>query len=176
MWMLVRANADASRVDEAAGVTTLAASPDTADRGDPWRWSVRLVRSADAAADATVAAAPAALADGAERRLLRGPDGVRLEVLTDPSHVVAAAHLHSGGEAVDLTRAAGSQLVVVPLEGEALVSDSTGPWRRWLSPGDVFVVEGEEHESLRLTPAPEPSHVAVLHLSPRGNDALRWVP
>ncbi|HEX5510369.1 MAG TPA: hypothetical protein VFX41_01525 [Actinomycetales bacterium] len=170
MWMLVRADSDASRVDEAAGVTTLAASPDTADRGDPWRWSVRLLRSGEAAP------ATPTVADGAERQLLDGPDGVRVEVLSDPAHVRASARLHSGGKAVDLAREAGSQLVVVPLQGEALVSDSTGPWRRWLSPGDVFVVEGEEHESLRLTPAPEPSHVAVLRLSPCGNDALRWVP
>ncbi len=90
--------------------------------------------------------------------------------------MVASAHLHSGGKALDLSREAGSQLVVVPLAGETLVSDSTGPWHRWLFPGDVFVVEGEEHESLRLTPAPKPSHVAVLRLSPRGDDALRWVP
>jgi len=171
MWMLVRADADASRLDEAAGVTTLAASPDTADRGDPWQWSVRLLPP-----DNGSPAPRPAVDDGAERRILEGPEGVRLEVVTDPAHVAASAHLHSGGKAVDLVREAGSQLVVVPLEGEALISDSTGPWRRWLSPGDVFVVEGEERESLRLTPAPEPSHVAVLHLSPRGNDALRWVP
>lgn len=157
MWMLVRANAAELDAD---GVGTLAACPDTGDRGEPWLWSVRRVL-ADAAADA---GAPDAV--GARWRVVvdHDPDQVDVEVLSHRDEVV------------ELTRTSGEEVVVVPLAGEYLVAHATGPWRRWVAPGDVFVVEGEDTERLRLTPAPGGASVTVVRLRPTRERALRWVP
>jgi hypothetical protein len=57
-----------------------------------------------------------------------------------------------------------------------LVSAENGPWERWLKPGDVFIVEGEEEESLRLSLAAPPSKVSVVSMAPKRANALRWVP
>ena len=64
----------------------------------------------------------------------------------------------------------------MPLTGEHLIAHATGPWKRWVAPGDVFVVEGEETESLRLRPAPGGAKVALVRLRPTTAPALRWVP
>ena len=177
MWMLVRAGPRPGAGDDGAspsGVTTLAGCPDTPGRGDPWRWTARLV-TASVADDRRVAAVPGHLGR-VDRHIVEGPDGAAVELLVDPDHVDASVVAHSGAQPVRLTREAGSELVVVPLAGEALVTDSTGPWRRSLRPGDVFVVEGQQPETLLLIPAPEPSMVAVLRLAPTGDQPLRWVP
>lgn len=158
MWMLVRGNAIEPDAD---GATTLAACPDSADRGDQWLWSVRRVR--DAASEQTPGQSS------------QQEEPWRVAVDHDPDHISAQLTVHVD-ETVELTRLPGEELVVVPLTGEHLIAHATGPWRRWVSPGDVFVVEGEETESLRLRPAPGGARVALVRLRPTTIPALRWVP
>ncbi len=147
MWMLVRKNAISSDGD---GTRLLAASPDSADRGDAWRWSVRSV-----------------LDPGGQRRIT---------VEADEHAVRSSSTDHSDGESLDLERRPGDQIVLTLTQGEALIADRHGPWRRWLSAGDVFVVEGEEQESLRLTLTPGHGEARVIRLEPIGDVPLRWVP
>ncbi len=156
--MLVREHADQTGADATAlerpdpqdrAPRTLAACPDSDDRGEAWRWSVVLV--------------PA-------------QEGWTVQVDTDEAHVRATRTVHREGAVVDLSRASGDQVVIVPTAGQALVADATGPWRRWLHPGDVFVGEGETAEDLRLTLAPGDGEVTVVALAPTGSAALRWVP
>ena len=154
MWMLVRGNATSPDDD---GATTLAACPDSAERGDQWQWSVR--RVPDHTSDQTPEQA----------------DSWQVSVDHDPDHISAELTVHVD-ETVELTRRPGEELVVVPLSGEHLIAHATGPWRRWVSPGDVFVVEGEQTESLRLRPAPGGARVALVRLRPTTAPALRWVP
>ena len=147
MWMLVRDNAIRPEVD---GTRTLAACPDSDDRGEAWLWSVRRVPE---------------------------PDGgwqVRVEV--DPEQVRASQDVHADGQLVELVRQRGEQIVVVAVDGTHVVADRNGPWTRRLQPGDVFVVEGEEQESLLVDPAPGASRVSVVRLTPVGDGPLRWVP
>ena len=66
--------------------------------------------------------------------------------------------------------------MVVAVQGTHVVADRNGPWRRRLHPGDVFVVEGEEQETLLVDPAPGTSRVSVVRLAPLGEQPLRWVP
>ena len=143
MWMLVRDNAVAVEAD---GSRTLAACPDSDDRGEQWRWSVRTTAGREVLVD------------------------------TDDRHVSAERNDYAGGVSADLRRAAGAQLVIAAVSGEALVTDLSGPWRRWLRQGDVFVVEGEESEQLRLTLTPGDSRATVVSLTPVGDRPLRWVP
>lgn len=146
MWMLVRDGAITREESQAAH--TLAACPDSAERGDEWRWSVSRV---DDGGDWTV------------------------RVDADDQHVtVDHTVLRAPGE-WELLRRSGEEIVVVARKGRHLVQDSTGPWRRWLDPGDVFVVEGEAPEHLVLT-ASEASEASVVRLSSRDAQALRWVP
>lgn len=147
MWMLVR---DRPAAGDAPAARTLAACPDSDDRGEPWRWSVRLVTPA--------------------------PGQWSVEVDTDPEHVRHRQDLHRDGAVVDIARPAGEEVVVVPLRGQCLVADAQGPWRRWLGPGDVFVGEGERDELLRLSLAPGTGEVAVVRLAPTAPQPLRWVP
>lgn len=156
MWMLVRGNAIEPEPD---GSLTLAACPDSAERGDQWMWSVRQVPEGTAAPD--------------ESSVIPAP--WRLAVDHDPEHITTETTVHVD-EAVDLTRAPGEEVVVVPLTGEHLIAHATGPWKRWVAPGDVFVVEGEDTEQLRLTPAPGGARVALIRLRPTSAHALRWVP
>lgn len=158
MWMLVRGNATSPDAD---GATTLAACPDSPERGDPWRWSVRRIRVHGSAH------APGPTPQAA--------DQWRVAVDHDPDHIQAELTMHVG-EALELTRLPGEELVVVPLRGQHLIAHATGPWRRWVSPGDVFVVEGEQTEELLLRPAPGGARVALVRLSPTTAPALRWVP
>lgn len=148
--MLVRGNA---AVPDGDGTTTLAACPDSPERGDQWLWSVR--RVPDTGADS----APP----------------WRVVVDHDRQHIEAHLTEHVD-ETIELTRQPGEELVVVPLTGEHLIAHATGPWERWVAPGDVFVVEGEETESLRLRPAPGGAKVALVRLRPTTAPALRWVP
>ncbi len=145
--MLIRENAIAIDDD---GMRLLAASPDTADRGDAWRWSVRSVVDADG-----------------DRQVICD---------ADESSVRNSATSHRDGESVDLERLSGAQIVLTLTEGEGLLADRNGPWRRWLRAGDVFVVEGEEHESLRLTLTPGQGVARVIRLEPVDDLPLRWVP
>ena len=45
MWMLIRANALGGETAPESGARILAACPDSAERGDPWRWTVELDES-----------------------------------------------------------------------------------------------------------------------------------
>lgn len=148
--MLVRGNA---AVPDADGTTTLAACPDSPERGDQWLWSVRRVPGTEAESGSPW----------------------RVVVDHDRDHIRADLTIHRD-EVVELTRSPGEELVVVPLTGEHLIAHATGPWKRWVAPGDVFVVEGEETESLRLRPAPGGAEVALVRLRPTTVRALRWVP
>lgn len=148
MWLLVRDNALMPAVD---GSVTLAACPDTADRGEDWRW-----------------------------RVWRGPPTAsdrlgEVFVDTDTDYVVASTTV-VGASPITLTRQAGEEVVVVPLAGHHLIADSIGPWQRWLHPGDAFVLEGEESETVNLSSAPGPARVAVVRLSTTNDAPLRWVP
>ncbi len=160
--MLVRGNAIEADAD---GSSTLAACPDTAERGDQWLWSVRRVPDHQLDGDP----------DQASVRISEGVEPWRVVVDHDHDHIEADLSIHLD-ETVELTRQPGEELVVVPLTGEHLIAHATGPWRRWVSPGDVFVVEGEETESLRLRPAPGGARVALVRLRPTTAPALRWVP
>lgn len=144
--MLVRAGAE--RVVGPAGRRVLAACPDSPERGDPWRWTVSRV----------------------------GPDhGWSVTVDAAPEHVRARMDVVDAAHDVRLDRAAGEQLVVVGTAGRHLVKDLTGPWHRWLEPGDVFVLEGEDPEALVLDGG-EGARVSIVRLAPTGSLPLRWVP
>ena len=140
MWMLVRAGAeDCPR--------TLAACPDTPDRGEPWRWTVRL--EAD------------------------GGGGLRVGVEVDTDHVLARQETHH--DRTDLHRSPGEILVVVPLQGACGVAVVDGPWRRDLDAGDVLVAEGEDAEVLRLVPG-DGARTDVVRVTSTTSTSLRWVP
>jgi hypothetical protein len=147
VWLLVRDNAMTPAAD---GSVTLAACPDTADRGEDWRW-----------------------------RVWRGPpaagSGGEVFVETDPDSVRATTSFVDAGP-VTVSRRAGEEVVVVPLVGHHLVADSAGPWQRWLHPGDAFVLEGEESETVNLSSAPGPARVAIVRLNTLNDAPLRWVP
>lgn len=148
MWMLIRAN-DVGAVRAPSGTRILAANPDSADRGDPWRWTVEL--------DETT---PEPLA----------------AVTANNSHVRTSSARYEGNYTGVFKRDAGEQIVMAGLAGEALVSAEDGPWQRWLRPGDTFIVEGEDPESIRLSLTAGESAVQVITLSPTRAKVLRWVP
>ncbi|MDJ0356226.1 hypothetical protein [Paenarthrobacter sp. PH39-S1] len=149
MWMLIRANALGAETSAESGARILAACPDSAERGDPWRWTIELNESA---------VEPA----------------VRLEA--DESHIAAVSARYEGGYTGLFQRGAGEQLIVAALTGEALVAAENGPWERWLRRGDVFIVEGEDPETLRLSLPVGDSAVQVITLAPTKAKVLRWVP
>ena len=149
MWMLIRANALGGEIAAGSGARILAACPDSAERGDPWRWTVELDESGT---EPTVA----------------------LEA--DASYISSESRRFADGYTGTLQRGAGEQLVVTGLAGEALVAAEDGPWERWLRPGDVFIVEGEDPEDIRLSLAAGDSAVQVIALAPKKAKVLRWVP
>ena len=159
MWMLVRANALGMERQPERSTRTLAACPDSAERGDPWRWTISL-----ADPDPAPVTARAAVVAGS------------VEISADPEHIRTRSQQYSDGYTGLLHREAGTQLVVAGLQGEALIAAADGPWERWLRPGDVFVVEGEEDESLRLSLPAGEARVEVVALAPVRAHALRWVP
>lgn len=161
MWMLIRANALGGEAQPDQGTRTLAANPDTGERGDPWRWTVLLDESGST------------------------PD-VRADVDTD--YIELERRQYRDGQTAVLDREKGRQMVIAVLRGEALVAAETGPWERWLWPGDVFVIEGEDPEMVRLSltpgealgsadsPGAGEAWVEVISLAPKKAHALRWVP
>lgn len=148
MWMLIRAN-DLGAARAPSGARILAANPDSAERGDPWRWAVQL--------DETVPQAAAA-------------------VTVNDDHVSYRSTRYDGNYTGVLRRDAGEQIVMAALSGEALVAAEDGPWKRWLRPGDTFIVEGEDPEAIRLSLTAGESAVQVITLSPTRAKVLRWVP
>jgi hypothetical protein len=148
MWMLIRAN-DVGAVTAASGARILAANPDSAERGDPWRWSVELDEST-----------PEPLA----------------AVTANNDFVSSRSTRYEGNFTGVFQREAGEQIVMAGLAGEALVAAEDGPWKRWLRPGDTFIVEGEDPEAIRLSLTAGDSAVQVITLSPTRAKVLRWVP
>ena len=148
MWLLVRDNA---LTPDADGTVTVAACPDSPDRGEEWRWRVRR----------RLPAAATALGE--------------VLVETAEEHIRATTTVLDAGRA-SVIRDAGEEVVLVPLSGHHLVRDSVGPWERWLHPGDAFVLEGEETETVHLDSAPGPAAVAVVRLRTTTAAPLRWVP
>jgi hypothetical protein len=149
MWMLIRANALGAETSAESGARILAACPDSAERGDPWRWTVELDES--------------------------GPEpAVALEA--DENYIASDSRRYTGNYTGTLQRGPGEQLLVTGLAGEALVAAEDGPWERWLRAGDVFIVEGEDAETIRLSLAAGESAVQVITLAPRKAKVLRWVP
>ncbi|MFT4469125.1 hypothetical protein ACMX2H_04375 [Arthrobacter sulfonylureivorans] len=149
MWMLIRANPLGGETAAETGAKILAACPDSAERGDPWRWTVQLNET--------------------------GPEPT-VELEADASYIASESHRYIGGYTGTLQRGPGEQLIVTGLGGEALVAAVDGPWERWLRPGDVFIVEGEDAETIRLSLAAGESAVQVITLAPRKAKVLRWVP
>ena len=164
MWMLVRANALGTETQPDRRTRTLAACPDSAERGDPWRWTISLADPAVADSAEAGAGAPGSMEPGA------------VAVSADPEHIRTKTQQYGDGYTGLLHRPAGTQLVIAGLAGEALVAAADGPWERWLRPGDVFVVEGEDDESLRLSLPAGLARVEVVTLAPVRAHALRWVP
>ena len=66
--------------------------------------------------------------------------------------------------------------MLTALHGQVLVAAVDGPWERWLNPGDVFIVEGEDDEALRISLAAPDARASATMLAPRRAAALRWVP
>lgn len=149
MWLLVRAGSLDDYWDAGEGHRTLAACPDTDERGDPWRWTARL----------------AELEAGSE--VLVDADRDFIEVNTT---------VYTAGHTGIIDRAAGHQTVIASLSGQMLIAAVDGPWERWLNPGDVFIVEGEEDEALHISLTAPDARVSVTMLAPRRSAALRWVP
>ncbi|MGB9032953.1 MAG: hypothetical protein WCC45_00330 [Paeniglutamicibacter sp.] len=149
MWMLVRADSQDDYWEAGQGQRTLAACPDTDERGDPWRWTARLAQDAS------------------------GPE-VLIEA--DPDYIGVQTSVYADGHSGVVERPAGHQMVVTSLHGQVLVAAVDGPWERWLNPGDVFIVEGEDDESLRISLTVPEARVSVTMLAPRRAAALRWVP
>ncbi len=149
MWLLVRKDSLDDYWDAEAGQRTLAACPDTDERGDPWRWTARLIQEQ------------------------AGPE---VHVEADPDYIGVQTRVYADGYTGIVERAAGHQMVVTSLHGQVLIAAVDGPWERWLNPGDVFIVEGEDDESLRISLTAPGARVSVTMLAPRRAPALRWVP
>lgn len=149
MWMLVRSSALGR--DELRGQQrVLAACPDTGERGDPWRWTVAVRYE---------------------------PHGPMATVETDGDFLASSELVLNGGESRSLTRASGEVLVATVLAGQARIASVTGPWERWIQPDDVFVLEGEEDEDIRISLDGAGARASVFRLSPNNAArALRWVP
>ncbi len=159
----------------AGNLTThqLAACPDTYGRGDRWKWAVAAVNG-DASQWLPLGAESQSLVrelvdiDVAERSTLA--------IAFDSHFVKIDVRIAEKNEQLEVQRKGGSEVVVIPLFGEALVVAPNGVWKRWLTSGDTFVIEGEDDETLYVTPSPELTRVIVIQISPTTSEALRWVP
>lgn len=149
MWILVRANALGASESKNERSKVLAACPDSGERGDPWRWTVTLDESSV---------------------------GLDVGVEADRDFISVSTTRVQNEPATVFSRSGGDQLVIAALEGETLVSAENGPWKRWLRPGDVFIIEGEETEKVSLFMADTDTSVEAISLSPTKAPALRWVP
>jgi len=169
MWMLERGTSFSGNVE----THQLAACPDTYGRGDRWKWSVSAV-----VGDATTWFPLGADQDSFTCDLLDIDVAQRsaLAVAYDPAFVSVEVRIAEKNEQLEVLRKGGSEVVVIPLFGEALVVAPNGVWKRWLTSGDTFVIEGEDDETLFVTPSPELTRVIVIQISPTTEQALRWVP
>lgn len=102
--------------------------------------------------------------------------GSRVQFDVNPDYINVQTDEYTDGYSGEITRPAGHQLLITSLVGEVLVSAVDGPWKRWLSPGDVFIIEGEEEEKLRISLTAPDAKVSVTVLQPLKAPVLRWVP
>jgi hypothetical protein len=167
MWMLERASE--STLD-AQDFHQLAACPDTHGRGDKWRWAVNFVRQN---ADEFM---PIGAPDNRINCVIEVDGHDALVISHDPALISTLVEVNEQNSNLQIERKSGTQVLVVPLFGEALVAAPNGVWKRLLHPGDVFVIEGEEEETLFLTPSPDLTRIVVIHLESNTAQALRWVP
>ena len=169
MWMLERGDPFAE------GRTThqLAACPDTFGRGDRWKWSIDVVSGRvdewiPIGADKSSYACEVVELDVAAK--------TAIAIGYDPKYVNIQVRIAEKSEQLEVSRVGGSEVAVIPLFGEALVVAPNGAWKRWLTSGDTFVIEGEDDEALFVTPSPEITRVVVVQIHPTTDQALRWVP
>lgn len=167
MWMLERASESTM---DALDFHQLAACPDTHGRGDKWRWAVNFVRN-DAGSFVPIGAPHDRINFVIE---VDGHDA--LVVSHDPALISTLVEVNEQNSNLQIERRSGTEVLIVPLFGEALIAAPNGVWKRLLQPGDVFVIEGEEDETLLLTPSPDLTRVVVVHLESNADQALRWVP
>lgn len=131
MWLLVRADSLDDYWGADAGTRTLAACPDTGERGDPWRWTARLAEHAT---------------------------GSEVLIDADPDYIGVQTSVFADGHTGVVERPSGHQMVVTSLHGQVLISAVDGPWERWLNPGDVFIVEGRSTNRCAFrSPIPTPA-------------------
>lgn len=159
MWMLSRGSAlDASGEAATVGAAytaragdgrVLASCPDSPERGDRWKWTIRLT--------------------GAEPHA-----GVDID--HDPELVTITRTTVEGPGEKDLDRATGRQFVIVPVAGACQISIAGGPWARDITPGDVYIAEGEEPETLRISAADARTRVEAIEIAAADGSPLRWVP
>lgn len=151
----------------------LAACPDTFGRGDRWKWSITaLVENTNdwlpVGADQNSFSCEVIDIDVAAK--------TAIAIGYDPRFVSVCIRITEKSEQLEVNRTGGSEVAVIPLFGEAFVAAPNGAWKRWLSSGDTFVIEGEDDETLFVTPSPELTRVVVVEIHPTTPQALRWVP
>lgn len=171
MWMLERA---AGRLTTQLQVEQysqqLAACPDTHGRGDKWKWAINFV-----AQDPNSFVPVGAPSDRVN--VVIDVDGREsLVVSHDPTLVSTLVELNEQNSNLQIFRQPGTEVIVIPLFGQALISAPNGVWKRLLEPNDIFVIEGEEGEQILLSPSPDLTRVVVIHLESNAAQALRWVP
>ena len=166
MWMLERAH----QLSLDGSPQQLAACPDTHGRGDKWKWAVNVVRS-DAHEFIPVGAPQDCV-----NQIIEVDGHYQLVVSHDPVLISTLVEVNEQNSNLQIERKSGTEVLVIPLFGEALVAAPNGVWKRLLKPGDVFVMEGEEDETLLLSPSPDLTRVVVIHLESTAAQALRWVP
>jgi hypothetical protein len=169
MWMLERGDA------LVAGTEThqLAACPDTFGRGDRWKWSIAAV-SGNVDEWFPVGADHSSYKSEVIEIDLAAKTSIAIGY--DPRFVSIQIRIAEKSEQLEVKRDGGSEVAVIPLFGEALVVAPNGAWKRWLTSGDTFVIEGEDDETLFVTPSPELTRVVVIQIHPTIPQALRWVP
>lgn len=159
MWMLSRGNSldaagEAATIgaDYTAGTgegRVLASCPDSPERGDRWKWTVRLT--------------------GVEPHA-----GVLVD--HDPEEVTITRTTVEGPGETELPRASGRQFVIVPVAGACQIGIVGGPWARDITPGDVYIAEGEETETLRISAADARTRVEAIEIAGADGSPVRWVP
>lgn len=159
----------------ADGISThqLAACPDTFGRGDRWKWTIAAVSGSTSewfpvGADSSSYRCEVIDIDIAAK--------TAIAIGYDPKFVSIQLRVAEKSEQLEVNREGGSEVAVIPLFGEALVVAPNGAWKRWLTSGDTFVIEGEDDEKLFVTPSPELTRVVVIQIHPTTPQALRWVP
>lgn len=166
MWMLER---EAGVLRDGETSHQLAACPDTFGRGDVWKWAVGRVA---ASAHFSPQGAPV----DAETFVIELADGTSLVLAHDQRHVAIDVDIFDGDTSVVVSRKSGSEVLIVPLDGSAHVEAPNKAWKRDLSAGDIFIIEGEDDEVLHVDSTSSPCRIASIHISSTSPQALRWVP